>query len=118
MTDSIDSHIDSKMIESDRSEIAILENIGEQGSVETEVVSNGKGSDDGNEVSAKVTENETREDHSENISKFNLSLDFPRSSTNHSFANYVSYKNQSRQFKSLYQRMVAFECPKWKTVIM
>ncbi|KAA0062000.1 Integrase, catalytic core [Cucumis melo var. makuwa] len=34
MTDSLDSHIDSKMIENDKSKTAILENIGEQGNVD------------------------------------------------------------------------------------
>ena len=38
MTNSIDSHIDSTMSESDRPEIIILENIGEQGNVDTEVI--------------------------------------------------------------------------------
>jgi len=67
MTDSIDSHIDSKMSESDRSETAIPENIGEQGNVDTEVILDGKGSNDENEVSARVTQNSIREDRSENL---------------------------------------------------
>ena len=37
MTNSIDSHIDSKMSESDRPETVIPENIGEQGNVDIEV---------------------------------------------------------------------------------
>ena len=40
------------MSESDKFEITIPKNISKQGSVDTEVISDGKGSDDGNEVSA------------------------------------------------------------------
>ena len=52
---------------SHRSEIAIPENIGEQGNVDTEVILDGKGSNDENEVSARVTQNSIREDRSENL---------------------------------------------------
>ena len=64
MTNSIDSHIESKMSESDKSETTISKNIGEQGSVDTEVIPDGKSSDNGNEVITKVIESETREDYS------------------------------------------------------
>ncbi|KAA0032805.1 Copia protein [Cucumis melo var. makuwa] len=65
------------MSESDRYEIVIPENIGEQGNVDIEVILDGNGSNDENEVSARVTENEIREDRSENISKYDSSLGMP-----------------------------------------
>ena len=49
------------MSEIDRPEIVIPENISEWGSVELRI-SHENGSDYGNKVSAKVTENETTED--------------------------------------------------------
>ena len=70
MTDSIDS----KMSESARFKTVIPKNIGEPGNVNTEVILNGKGSNDENEVSVRITENEIREDCLENISKFDPSL--------------------------------------------
>ena len=128
MTNFTDSHIDSKMSESDKSETTIH-------SVDTKVISDGKGSDGGNEVIAKVTENETREDRSENINKYDPTLDLSialrkgtRSCTKHSIANYVSYKNLSPQFRAFTTSLdsttipknihVAFECLEWKTTIM
>ncbi|KAA0067418.1 tRNA modification GTPase MnmE [Cucumis melo var. makuwa] len=77
LTDTIDSHIDNKMSESDKFETTIPENIGEHYNVDTGVLSNREGSDGGNEVIAKVTENNIRENHLENISKYDSSLDLP-----------------------------------------
>lgn len=54
MTSSIDSHIDSKISENDRSETTILETEGEQGKVDTEVTLDGNGINDEKEVSARV----------------------------------------------------------------
>ena len=42
MTDSIDSHIESKMSESDWSKTVIAQNIGAQGNVDTKVILYGK----------------------------------------------------------------------------
>ena len=75
MTDTTNSHIDSKMSESDRFGTIIPENIGEQDNVDTGVISNRAGSDGGNEVIEKVTKNKTKEDHLENISNYDSSLD-------------------------------------------
>ena len=107
MTDSSYSHIDSKMSKSDRSETTILKSIGEQGNVDTEVILDGKGNNDENEVSARVIKNEIREDRLENIIKFDPSLNLPialrkgtRSCNKHSITNYVSYEKLSPQFRA------------------
>jgi len=135
MTDSIDSHIDSKMSESDRSETAIPENIGEQGNVDTEVILDGKGSNDENEVSARVTQNSIREDRSENLSQLDPSLYLPialrkgtRFCTKHFIANYLSYENLSPQFRAFTASLdstvipknihIALDCPEWKNAVM
>ncbi|TYK23199.1 Retrovirus-related Pol polyprotein from transposon TNT 1-94 [Cucumis melo var. makuwa] len=116
-----------------RSKILNLHKI--KGNIDTEVISDGRGSDDGNEVSAKVTKNGTREDCLENISKYDPSLDLPiaqrkgtKSCTKHSTTNYVSYKNLSPHFRAFTASLdsttipknihFAFECPEWKTVVM
>ena len=62
----------------------------------------GNDSNDENEVSTRVTKNEIREGCSENISKFDPSLNLITalrkgigSCNKHSIANYVSYENLS-----------------------
>ena len=107
MTGSIDSHIDSKMSESDRSDPSIFENIGVQGNIDNEVILDAKGSNDENKVIARVTKNKIREGRLETISKYDMSLDLPivlrkgtRSCTKHSIANYVSYESLSLQFRA------------------
>ena len=62
---------------------------------------------DENEVIAESTHNETKQDHLENIRKYDSSIDLPivlrkgtRSCTKHSISNYVSYENLSPQFKA------------------
>ena len=94
-----------------------------------------KGSNDENEVNAKITENEIREDRSENISKFDPSLNLPialrkgtRSCNKQSIANYVSYENLSPQFRAFTTSLnstvipkdihIALDCPEWKNVVM
>ncbi|KAA0050927.1 reverse transcriptase [Cucumis melo var. makuwa] len=135
MTDSIDSHIATKMSEHDRFEAAIPEKTSEQGNVDREVILNEKSSNDKNEVSARATKNEIREDRSENISKFDSSLNLPialkkgtRSWTKHFIANYISYDNLSPQFKAFTTNLdstmipknihIALDYPEWKKVVM
>ena len=135
MTNTTNLHIDSKMIERDRSKTIILENIGEQDSVDTGVISDREGSDGGNEVTEKVTKNNTGEDYLENISKYDPSIDLSialrkgtKSCIKHSIVNFVSYKNLSPRFRAFTASLdstvipkkfhVAFECPEWKTTVM
>ncbi|KAA0065411.1 Retrovirus-related Pol polyprotein from transposon TNT 1-94 [Cucumis melo var. makuwa] len=116
MTDTIDSHIDSKQSESDRSETTFPENIY---SVDTGAVLDREGSDGGNKVIEKVTENNIREDRLENISKYDPFLDFPialrkgtRFCTEHSIANFVSYKNLSSRFRAFTANLDSTTIPK------
>ncbi|KAA0050862.1 reverse transcriptase [Cucumis melo var. makuwa] len=95
-----------KMSESDKSETTIH-------SVDTKVISDGKGSDGGNEVIAKVTENETREDRSKNINKYDPTLDLS-----------IALRKGTRAFTTSLDSAtipknihVAFECPR-KTPVM
>ncbi|TYK06339.1 reverse transcriptase [Cucumis melo var. makuwa] len=135
MTDSIDSHIDSKMNESDKSETIIPENIDEQGNVNTEVILDGKGSNDENKVSARVMQNEIREDRSENLSQLDPSLYLPialrkgtRFCTKHFIANYLSFENLSPQFIAFTANLdstvilknihIVLDCPEWNNVVM
>ncbi|TYK30567.1 reverse transcriptase [Cucumis melo var. makuwa] len=93
------------------------------------------GSNDENEASGRVAKNEIREDPSENIRKFDLSLNLPialrkgtKSYTKHSITNYVSYENLSLQFRafavSLYSTLIpnniniALDCLEWKNAVM
>ncbi|KAA0042376.1 Cysteine-rich RLK (RECEPTOR-like protein kinase) 8 [Cucumis melo var. makuwa] len=97
MTDSNDSHIDSKMSESDRSKTAIPENIGEQGHVDTKVIPDGKDNNDENEGT--------------------------KSCTKHSIANYVSYENLSPQFRAFTVSIDSIVIPKkvskaWKIIVL
>ena len=85
-------------------------------------------------MTEKVTKNNTREDdHLENISKYDPSLDLAprkgtRSYTKHFIANFVSYKNLSPWFRAFIASLdstaipknihTAFECLEWKTAIM
>ena len=111
------------MSESDRYEIVIPENIGEQGNVDIEVILDGNGSNDENEVSARVTENEIREDRSENISKYDSSLGMPialpkgtRSCTKHTIANYISYESLSPLFRAFTASLDSTVIPKISTL--
>ena len=123
------------MSESDRFEIAIPKNIGEQNNVDTGVISNREGSNGENEVIEKVMENNTRKDCLENITRYDPSLDLSialrkgtKSCTKHNIDNFVSYKNLSRRFRAFTASLgstaipknihVPFECPEWKTAIM
>ena len=80
-------------------------------------------------MTEKVMKNNTREDHLENINKYDPSLDLPiamrkgtRSCTKHSIVNFVSHKNLSPRFRAFTASLdsiaipknihVAFECPK------
>ncbi|TYK26200.1 Retrovirus-related Pol polyprotein from transposon TNT 1-94 [Cucumis melo var. makuwa] len=83
------------------------------GNIDTEVILNGKNSNDENEVSARVTENE-RNDRSKNISKHDLSLDLP-----------IALRKGTRAFTASLDSIVipkyihiALECSKWKNVVM
>ncbi|KAA0060513.1 reverse transcriptase [Cucumis melo var. makuwa] len=107
MLDSINSHIDSKMSESDRSEIDIPKNKGKYRNIDIEVFVDGESSNDENEVNARVIKNKIREDRSKNISKYGSSLALPMalrkdtwSCIKHIIANYVSYENLSPQFRA------------------
>ena len=65
MTNYIDSYVDSKMGENDRSDIAVPEEMGEKGSA-YEI-----------EVMAKTTGDEAKQDHSGNLDEHDPSLDIP-----------------------------------------
>ncbi|KAA0042115.1 Retrovirus-related Pol polyprotein from transposon TNT 1-94 [Cucumis melo var. makuwa] len=75
-TNSIDSHTNSKVGESDGFETAVLEDMGEQGSIDRVIIDREHRIDE-NEVVAKHTENEIKSNHSGNTSKYGPSLDLP-----------------------------------------
>ncbi|TYK01386.1 Cysteine-rich RLK (receptor-like protein kinase) 8 [Cucumis melo var. makuwa] len=123
MTSPIDSCVDSKMSENDRSNIAAPEDMGEKDSV------------DETEVKAESSGNEAEQDQSGNLDEYNPFLDIPivqrkgtRFCTKHPICNYVSYESLSPQFRafiaSLYSTVIpknihiALECPEWKTTII
>ena len=102
MIDSINSHNNNEMSENDRSETAVLKDLGEHCSID-KVIINKEDKIDENEVVAKHTKNETKSNHSGNPSNlYNPSLDLPialrkttRSCTKHSISNYASHENLS-----------------------
>ena len=73
-TNSTDSHTNSKASENDRFETVVLEDIGEQDSING-VITGREDRIDENKVVAKHTENETKLNHFENTSKCDPSLD-------------------------------------------
>ncbi|KAA0056603.1 uncharacterized protein E5676_scaffold205G00510 [Cucumis melo var. makuwa] len=75
-TNSTDSHTNSKAGENDRFETTILEDMGEQGSIDGVIIDK-EDMIDKNEVIGKHTEKETKSNHSRNASKYDPSLDFP-----------------------------------------
>ncbi|KAA0034891.1 reverse transcriptase [Cucumis melo var. makuwa] len=107
-----------------RSDIVVLEDMGEKGSV------------DAIEIMAEAAGNEAKWDHLDNLDEYDSSLDIPivalrkgtRSCTKHSICDYVSYENLSPQFRAFTTNLdsililknihIALECPKWKTVVM
>ncbi|TYK05444.1 reverse transcriptase [Cucumis melo var. makuwa] len=107
-----------------RSDIVVLEDMGEKGSV------------DAIEIMAEAAGNEAKRDHLDNLDEYDSSLDIPivalrkgtRSCTKHSICDYVSYENLSPQFRAFTTNLdsililknihIALECPKWKTVVM
>ncbi|KAA0025133.1 putative mitochondrial protein [Cucumis melo var. makuwa] len=95
MTNSIESHINYRMSENDRSktnstfthtnspvgknnksETVVPEDMVEKGNVD-EVITDKENRVDENEVVAESTENRTKQDHPGNISKYDPSLDLP-----------------------------------------
>ena len=134
MTNLTNSHTDSKGGENDRSEIAILEDMCEQGSING-IILDGEGRIDENEVVVDHTENETKSNYFENTIKYDPSRDLPialrkgtRSCTKHSISNYVSYENLSPQFRAFTTSLdstvipknthIALEFLEWKNVVM
>ena len=105
-TNSTNAHTDNKVGETDRfanngSKTIVPEYMVEKGSV-NEVIIDREVRVDKNKVIEKSTKNETKQDRSENISKYDPSLDLPialrkgtRSCTNTSISNYVLYENIS-----------------------
>ena len=122
MINSIDSYVDNKMGENNRSNIVVPEDMGEKGNV------------DEIEIMAETVADEAKQDNSSNLDEYDPSLDVPimlrkgtRSCTKYSIYNYVSYDNLSPQFKAFTTNFdsttipknihIALECPKWKTAV-
>ena len=86
MTNPIEPCVDSKISENDRSNIVVLEDMGEKDSV------------DETEVSAEIGGNEAKQGHSSNLDEYDPSLDIPIALgkgtwcyMKHPNFNYVSY---------------------------
>ncbi|KAA0063757.1 reverse transcriptase [Cucumis melo var. makuwa] len=134
MTDSIDSHINNRMSENDKSEMnstkahsddkvgendgsanngsetAIPEDMVKKGSVD-EVITDRYVKIDENEVVAESTENKTKQDHSGNINKYDPSLDLPIALRKA----FTSNLDSTTIPKNIH---LALECPEWKIAIM
>ena len=104
-TNSINSRVDSKEGENDRSETTVLEDMCEKGSVdEIKIITDTERRVDENEAIVEHTENKTKSDHSRNTNKYNPSLNLPialrkgtMSYTKHSISNYVSYESPKKE---------------------
>ena len=107
MTNSIESSVDSKMSENDRSNIAAPEDMGEKDSV------------DETAVRAETSGNEAGQGHSDNLDEYDPSLDIPivvrkgtKSCTKYSMCNYVFYDNLSLQFRAFTASLDSTVVPK------
>ena len=93
---STDSHTNSKTGENDGYETTVLEDMGEQGSIDGVIIDREDKIDE-NEVVAEHIENKTKSDHSGNTNKYDPYLDLlislrkgTRLCTKHFIYNYVS----------------------------
>ena len=105
-TNSTDSHTNNKASENDDYETAIPDDMDGQGSIDGVIVDRENKISE-NEVVVEHTENEIKSNYSENISRYDPSLDLPTalrksttSCTKHSISNYLSYENLSPQFRA------------------
>ena len=123
MTNPIESCVDNKMSENDRSDVPILEYMRERaGGNETE-------------VRAETTGNEAEHGHPRNFDEYDPSLDIPialrkgtRSCTKYPICNYVFYDSLSLQFRAFTASLdstvisknihIALECSEWKNAFM